>query len=328
MSRDLLDIYQRGCQKAAAWLNGPISKRDAEPFLESFREGSRKMTLLISQMRAIRFGEALEGTYRQARKRWRELALGAGAQAFRVGSVLLGTVATRRALFLAARHHEQSPVQAERRQKQHLLRALETSLWIAAAGTLGYCSFVYASTAVHQAQRRDIFNHSEAERFSNQPLSNPSAEVPNGLPGTTKAEGELLGFLDIPKIGLSSVVEEGSGPSILLRGIGHLPGTALPGEGGNVGLAAHLDSYIGELSKLHAGDILTFRSMNGTYDYDVISTHVIDATKETTEKIVSSSSPPILTLVSSFPLQSARNAAKQVVVVAREIPAGTGYALR
>lgn len=42
----------------------------------------------------------------------------------------------------------------------------------------------------------------------------------------------------------------------LLRSVGHIPGTALPGAKGNAGLAAHRDTYFRDLGKLAPGDVL------------------------------------------------------------------------
>ena len=52
-----------------------------------------------------------------------------------------------------------------------------------------------------------------------------------------------LGRLEIPSIALSTIFIEGVDDRALRRGVGHIPGTALPGMPGNVGLSAHRDTF-------------------------------------------------------------------------------------
>ena len=59
-----------------------------------------------------------------------------------------------------------------------------------------------------------------------------------------KATG-LVGRLELRRLGLSVVVVEGISARMLRRGVGHVPGTAFPGERGNVALAGHRDTYFG-----------------------------------------------------------------------------------
>src|SRR5580704_3477143 len=52
-------------------------------------------------------------------------------------------------------------------------------------------------------------------------------------------EGALVGRIEIPRLHVSTIVFEGTGDNVLSIGVGHLSGTALPGEQGNMVLAAH-----------------------------------------------------------------------------------------
>src|SRR5688572_617414 len=56
----------------------------------------------------------------------------------------------------------------------------------------------------------------------------------------------LIGRIEIPSLGLSAVVLEGTAERTLRRGVGHVERTAFPGEHGNVALAAHRDTYFGK----------------------------------------------------------------------------------
>ncbi len=60
--------------------------------------------------------------------------------------------------------------------------------------------------------------------------------------------------LRIPKIGLEVPVLEGDDALTLNRGIGHIPGTTMPGQMGNVGVAGHRDGFFRGLKVLVAGE--------------------------------------------------------------------------
>lgn len=79
-------------------------------------------------------------------------------------------------------------------------------------------------------------------------------------------------MLRIPRIGLTVPVAHGiSKGKVLDKGyVGHYPGTAAPGEAGNVALAGHRNTH-GEpfryVNRLRKGDEITLRTREGTYTY-------------------------------------------------------------
>lgn len=307
MTTDLLDLYEEAWERALAWLKGPLSKRDLKPLMRFTRMTSEKT---MSPLDLGKLGQSARRMWQQTQQRAREIAMATASQAFKALAITLAKVAARRASFLSGRYGSPAGAQTQGDRKGHAARALETSFWLVAVGTLGYCSVVCANSALHRAQRTDLFNSLKtANPFDKSLLGLPLARSSSS--NTHEQGGQLLGFLDIPKIGMSSVVEEGAAPSIVTRGVGHVSGTALPGEHGNVRLTGRLDSYFDDLSKLHAGDRLTFRSTTASYDYSVVSAHIADATQN---EIAAASALPTLTLISYPPGKTA----KQLVVVAQE----------
>lgn len=90
---------------------------------------------------------------------------------------------------------------------------------------------------------------------------------------------ELLGYLKLPKIGLSENVVEGSGDE-LYHAVGHIPGTALPGKKGNSVLPGHRN-YIPahpfrNLDQLVPGDAVIFEDRANRYTYEVFEILVVD----------------------------------------------------
>jgi sortase A len=88
----------------------------------------------------------------------------------------------------------------------------------------------------------------------------------------------LVGRLEIPRLGLAAIVEEGVDQRTLRHAAGHLPGTALPGEAGNVVVAGHRDTFFRPLRDVRAGDALRFVTPEGTFEYAVVALDVVSPT--------------------------------------------------
>ena len=120
-----------------------------------------------------------------------------------------------------------------------------------------------------------------------------------------------LGRISIPKVGLDSELHEGIRLTTLDRGPGHWPGTAMPGQIGNVVVAGHRTSHGAEfrhLDSLVPGDEVIFSTADGTFTYLVTGTQIVtpDALW-----ITNPTDTPTATLFACHPLGST---AKRIVV--------------
>lgn len=88
---------------------------------------------------------------------------------------------------------------------------------------------------------------------------------------------DIIGTIEIKKIGLLASVKEGSNGDILEKYIGHIEKTAI--YDGNVGLAAHNRgyeySYFARINELQYGDIVTFETKFGKRNYEIKEKKVI-----------------------------------------------------
>jgi sortase A len=83
----------------------------------------------------------------------------------------------------------------------------------------------------------------------------------------------------IPKIGAEQVVLPGVDGETLKSGPGHYPGTAYPGEPGNMGIAGHRVTYtkpFNRLDELEAGDQILIETLDTIYEYRVIWSKVLE----------------------------------------------------
>lgn len=130
----------------------------------------------------------------------------------------------------------------------------------------------------------------------------------------------LVGALEIPSIALSVVVVEGDDSRALRRGVGHLPGTAFPGESGNVGLAGHRDTHFGALRDIAPGDTVTLRTPDGTFSYCVDSVLIVGPERV---DLIADAGMPMLTLVTCYPFHWVGPAPRRFVVRAPRVDADT-----
>lgn len=120
-----------------------------------------------------------------------------------------------------------------------------------------------------------------------------------------------LAALRIPKIALEVPVFEGIDEVTLNRGVGRIPGTARPGEGGNLGLAGHRDGFFRGLKDVAQGDVLELRTPEGTRTYVVDRIAVVDP-KDVS--VLDDRGAPTLTLVTCYPFYYVGHAPQRWVV--------------
>src|SRR5688572_7750424 len=89
---------------------------------------------------------------------------------------------------------------------------------------------------------------------------------------STAKRGTPIGMLEIPRLGLSSVVLEGDDVAALLFGVGHLADTPLPWHDGNSVLAAHRDTFFRPLAGIRRNDVIRFSTADAELEYVVKET--------------------------------------------------------
>jgi len=131
-------------------------------------------------------------------------------------------------------------------------------------------------------------------------------------------EGQTLGRMDIPRLGLSVAIFQGTKSKTLRIGAGHIEGTAIPGEAGNSGIAAHRDTFFRPLENIRTNDEIQIETARGFSHYQVDSIKIvapdnIEVLAPTTESGV--------TLVTCYPFYFVGAAPKRFIVHAHKTPA-------
>jgi sortase A len=134
--------------------------------------------------------------------------------------------------------------------------------------------------------------------------------------GIPLRHGEMIGRLEIPRVNVSVIVVEGADSSVLDVAAGHIPGTALPGLNGNVGIAAHRDTFFRSLREIRAEDRLSFKMPAGIFQYAVESTEVVEPSDT---GVLRQNAGQELTLVTCYPFNYIGSAPKRFIVHARQL---------
>jgi len=177
---------------------------------------------------------------------------------------------------------------------------------------LGYSGFVLLDTKLYQAYQTRRF---QQQLSSVRPAIASAGDVPD-LPVAPIPRG-ALGRIEIARISLAAMILEGTDGRTLRRAVGHIPGTPLPGQQGNVAITGHRDTFFRPLRNVQRDDEITLTTLGGTYRYLVDSTQVV-APEDM--YVLDDSSDEILTLVTCYPLYFVGPAPKRFIVRAHQIP--------
>jgi sortase A len=148
------------------------------------------------------------------------------------------------------------------------LRWTRRLLIACAISLLAYCGFVLIDAR--------IFQKEEDRQLQSLLTASGKAVSPISLESLPRAAtGGLIGRMEIPRLGISAIVMEGTSSPTLRRALGHISGTSLPGQPGNVGISGHRDTFFRPLRKIEPNDVITLTTMAGEYRYRVLSIKVV-----------------------------------------------------
>lgn len=131
------------------------------------------------------------------------------------------------------------------------------------------------STLISETNNQEIRHAlAEAAAIDKLPTGPPVAAPRTAAP----SEGEPVGDIRIPRIGVNQVVVEGTNTPDLRKGPGHYIGTPLPGQNGNASIAGHRTTYghpFYNLDGVKVGDPIVLTTLQGIFVYDATKSFVV-----------------------------------------------------
>ena len=126
-------------------------------------------------------------------------------------------------------------------------------------------------------------------------------------------EGDLIGTLEIPALGQTFPIVEGTGDAELKEGVGHYVQSVLPGEADNCVLSAHRDTHFSRLEELQVGDRLIVQTSAGTFTYEISGIRIVDKDDRT---VIVPTDHAVLTLSTCYPFNYVGSAPDRYIISA------------
>ena len=198
---------------------------------------------------------------------------------------------------------------------RYVLTWLERALWIAGCCALGYYLFTSIDASLTERQLARSFEKSRThvDVTPQATLQHSTADVSEA---PARPRSRLVARLEIPQLGISSVILEGVESETLRVALGHVPGTSLPGQPGNVVIAGHRDTFFRPLRKVEMCDEVSVTTTGRTYYYQVRSFEVVDPRNVNALRFHNKDE---LTLITCYPFSYIGPAPKRFVVHAEPV---------
>ena len=124
--------------------------------------------------------------------------------------------------------------------------------------------------------------------------------------------------LRVPRLGIEVPVLEGTSDLTLNRGVGHVPGTARPGEPGNLAITGHRDGFFRPLKDASIGDVIEVQRQSQTDRYVVRKIKVVFPSDTS---VLNPTTDSTLTLVTCYPFYYVGAAPQRYIIQASLLPA-------
>ena len=186
-----------------------------------------------------------------------------------------------------------------------MLRGIRYFLFTTGMVALGYVGLALLDASLYQASAKRSLESQiqmEPERTVTQP--NRAANM-----------GDVLGRMDIPRLGLSIAVLQGTNSRTLRLGAGHIKGTSFPGEAGNSAIAGHRDTFFRELKDIRSNDEIQLQTTIGLFHYRVDWIKIVSPDDIS---VLAPSTESVLTLVTCYPFYFVGPAPNRFVVRAHK----------
>jgi sortase A len=182
-----------------------------------------------------------------------------------------------------------------------LLRGSRYIFFITGILALGYVGFTLLDARLYQVSaKRSLESQIQVEKEHKPIQPKPAVKV-----------GDVLGRIEIPRLGVSVVVLQGTNSRMLRLGVGHIEGTPLPGEPGNSGIAGHRDTFFRELKDVRRNDEIKFQTTTELFRYQVEWMKVVAPDDIS---VLTPSTETSLTLVTCYPFYFVGPAPSRFVV--------------
>ncbi|HXE62878.1 MAG TPA: class D sortase [Bryobacteraceae bacterium] len=156
----------------------------------------------------------------------------------------------------------------------------------------------------------------KASSWNFQRRANATLEAERANPSQAIDRGDVIGRVDVDRLGVSVVVVEGVDEGDLAHAAGHLIGTAIPGQQGNAAIAAHRDTFFRPLRKIRPKDLIRVTTPEGEFHYRVVWTRIVTPDDVA---VLRPDGQQELTLITCYPFYYVGEAPERFIVRAKRV---------
>lgn len=166
-----------------------------------------------------------------------------------------------------------------RRFERALLVLLGTTILFAGIGLVVITRSSGTSAGSEERLVAD-FDSATAGTLDDLVSTSSSLPTPHPPPSDPRAPTPLVevGQIEVPTLGLSAVLREGVTLTVIDHGPAHWPGSALPGQDGNVVIAGHRTIRtrpFHDIDRMKKGDEIIFHMPDGVHRYEVTESLIV-----------------------------------------------------
>lgn len=219
------------------------------------------------------------------------------------------------------------PRAKQRRSRSSLLHVIQVVALVFGFSLVGLYlaakvdSFLASRKAIHSFDKARTIEIARIRHDSATPDVESSDPVDTTLWSEERVEGfqqslmvdfDLpLAVLKVPKVDLEVPIFDGTDDLTLNRGAGRIEGTALPGQPGNSGIAAHRDGFFRQLADVALGDEIIVETVDSTSIYQIEDIRIVEPTDVW---VLEPTDSPSLTLVTCYPFYFVGSAPQRYIV--------------
>ncbi|CAG9623241.1 class D sortase [Sutcliffiella rhizosphaerae] len=181
--------------------------------------------------------------------------------------------------------------------KQHLLKLMTIVLFISGAALFVGGGLLYWK------------GYSAIEERANEKFPIENA----GIATDKYDQGEQMGDVFIPRLKEAIPIFHGVSEDELQKGVGFVPKSHMPGEGGHIVLSGHRDTVFRRLGELEIEDKIILEFQEGTFTYKINTIQIVD--KEDRSILVPKPREE-LTILTCYPFRYIGSAPERYVIKA------------
>lgn len=192
------------------------------------------------------------------------------------------------------------------------MKILELTLWLTGAMLIAGHFGAQTWSERERGQGVAAFTAAQANRLPSAATHDRRDANPDTpLAMIEYAVAPAIAVLRIERIALEVPIGYGTEERVLRRGAGFIEGTAQPGHPGNVGIAAHRDTFFRPLQGIVPGDLIVLDTPHDTQTYRVTELSIVQPEDV---HVLHDRGEAMLTLVTCYPFRFIGNAPQRFIV--------------